>query len=798
MTAWPAATAVGARRCSSWTLPIETSRYNRAPELNPCERKALESLAASSGRWWDSPGEKARATRALDRLLRPLRDACAVIDGAAGSKDAAVAALLRSMAYHGRTFWGWGNATWTEVLGVNQAAFLRAHPHADGDSRQYMAAIGYLLGCLTDVRIMGSFKRIPLAFKVFGREQVEPALRAVRGALASWGYAASGHDDLCATVCETLLLNGSPRLEDLTAAFLDELRCGPGVSEERRSRLFQIGRALAALGILDHALPPGAGVLPEPAGVARVKPDDADAEWLAWVQRWEATSTLSASTRRGVRTCLVKAGRWLRDHHPDVTRPDQWSLDLAVAYVGAIDRMRIGDYTTRRSALRSRLGSPLSARAKEAYLGAMRQFFRDCQEWGWIPRRFDPGRALATPRSVKALIGPAPRAIADDIWAKLLWAGLNLSADDLVVHGGIRVARDLRDGSRATSATSSKHAVTGSTYYPLDLLRALAVVWLFAGLRADEITRLRVGCVRWQREDVTVPSTGETLSKGAVCLLDVPVHKTGHAFTKPVDPLVGEAIAAWERARPPQPALPDRKTGEPVQLLFCYRARGLTREFLNDSLIPLLCRKAGVPVQDARGSISSHRARSTIASQLFNARDPMSLFELQAWLGHRSAASTQHYVALTPTRLAKAYADAGYFARNVRAIEVLIDQEVVKSAAAAAGETWRYYDLGHGLCTYEFFAQCPHRLACARCDFYVPKASSRGQLLESKTGIVRFLQEIPLTDEERLAAEGDLAATDRLVSRLANEPTPSGHTPRELAATRSYVKKASVPAANST
>jgi hypothetical protein len=37
-----------------------------------------------------------------------------------------------------------------------------------------------------------------------------------------------------------------------------------------------------------------------------------------------------------------------------------------------------------------------------------------------------------------------------------------------------------------------------------------------------------------------------------VCLLNVPVHKTGAAFTKPVDQTVGQAINAWEKVRPPQ------------------------------------------------------------------------------------------------------------------------------------------------------------------------------------------------------------------------------------------------------
>jgi integrase len=57
--------------------------------------------------------------------------------------------------------------------------------------------------------------------------------------------------------------------------------------------------------------------------------------------------------------------------------------------------------------------------------------------------------------------------------------------------------------------------------------------------------------------------------------------------------------------------------------------------YLNKTLIPALCKKAGVPLADVRGNITSHRARSTIASQLYNAREPMTLFELQQWLGPR-------------------------------------------------------------------------------------------------------------------------------------------------------------------
>ena len=109
-----------------------------------------------------------------------------------------------------------------------------------------------------------------------------------------------------------------------------------------------------------------------------------------------------------------------------------------------------------------------------------------------------------------------------------------------------------------------------------------------------------------------------TLGHGddATCLLDVPTHKTGGSYTKPVDPLVGKALVAWEAQLKPQPLFIDRKTGERVALVFALRGRSLATQYFNKTMIPLLCRKAGVPQADARGRITSHRARATIASQL--------------------------------------------------------------------------------------------------------------------------------------------------------------------------------------
>jgi len=157
----------------------------------------------------------------------------------------------------------------------------------------------------------------------------------------------------------------------------------------------------------------------------------------------------------------------------------------------------------------------------------------------------------------------------------------------------------------------------------------------------------------------------------------------------------------------------------------------------------------------------------------------MTLFELQEWLGHATPAATQHYAKITPTKLAKSYADAGYFARNLRAIEVLVDQESVRNGRAVT-EPWKFYDLGHGYCTYDFFDQCPHRMACAKCSFYLPKKSTEAQLLEAKANLLRLRQDIPLADAELSAVEDGLTAYERLLAKLADVPTPAGPTPRQL------------------
>jgi integrase len=251
-----------------------------------------------------------------------------------------------------------------------------------------------------------------------------------------------------------------------------------------------------------------------------------------WVERWHATSTLAPVTCGIYRVVLAKMGRWLAAEHPEITEPAHWTRQTCASWVAAVDQMAVGDYSQSLAGKRGRVGAPLSPKTKSSYLRMARAFFRDLQEWEWIPRRFDPAKALGAPRSLRALLGPDPRVIADDIWAKLLWAGLNLEAAGL---------------PRADRRV-----------HPFEMIRAITLTWLFSGQRSDEIARLRVGCVRWQHDGTPVAG-GHVLAQDVTCLLDIPTHKTGTAFTKPVDP-------CW--ARPSRHGRPSGRTSRS-----CWTAR---------------------------------------------------------------------------------------------------------------------------------------------------------------------------------------------------------------------------------
>ena len=762
MSAITAVVPVGDKpRRGQWTL-LDLSSNARTGVLSDEECTALRTIGSQGlrrNRSQGVPRRTASSWRALARVVEPLDATRLALSGRDRVRHRraglhATGLVLEHCLVLGRPWWAWSTEEWAELLGASAEAFIAARSlPTETTVRPFAVALAYLVSGFDRFEQLGTFNRLHLAKLVFGTAAVDASIDEVVATLDAWGYRIPGvaRHRLRGVMGQALLVNRSPRLEDLSTEAFAHLRAHPATNDYQLPILYALQRAVAALGHCNAPVRAGYNAAPVIEG--------ADPAWIAWIERWHATSALTPKVRAIIRTIMAKAGRWLAAEHPEITEPSQWTRATCAAWVAVVDRMSVGDYVQRRDGLGAREGKPISPRTKAHILMATRTFFRDCQEWEWIARRFDPSRALAVPRSVASLIATDPRVIADDLWAKLLWAGLNLETSDL-------------PGNSA------------GTYYPMELIRAITLTWLFSGLRSDEITRLQLGCVRWQHDGHAIAAdAADVLAQDAVCLLDVPVHKTGTAFTKPVDPLLGQAIEAWQRMRPIQPKTLDRKSAERVDILFAVRGQPVARSYLNRTIIPSLCHKAGVPSTDVRGRITSHRARSTIASQLYNAKEPMTLFELQAWLGHKSPVSTQHYAKISPATLSRAYNDAGYFARNLRTIEVLIDRAAVTSGRAGHGEPWQHYDLGHGYCSYTFFEQCQHRMACARCDFYTPKDSSRAQLLEGADNLQRMLVSVPLTDDERAAVEDGHAVLNALVDRLRDVPSPAGPTPRSINAT---------------
>lgn len=595
---------------TAWHWPLNLSAYDRDPTLTPNERAALARRARFPrrfGHWTPLFHHE------LGRLTRHVTDALDYLQIRHDRARARVQCRFTQALYREQSpFWAWSEETWRRMLGTSRRSF---NDRASNDrvSRGAFLAVGLVLKCAVVLDCLGKYERVPLAYRLFGRVRVEAALDRVMQALVDWGYALPSRPSMRLTLCEIFLFVQSPRLDDITLDHLSQLRVVTARHTRLRGGVLRLSRALAGLGIIPAPLNGwayDAAARLTPRTIAADQPIEAAAILPAWrglADRWRATATLTRKTRDTYHSQLLQVGRWATATYGEAADPARWTREMAAACVSMILHKRRGEWTP--AATRGRLvapGAPLHPRTQLHFLTVMCGFFRDVQEWEWIPRRLDAARAFAQPRSLRALVGPQPRVLSDDVWAKLLWAGLNLTETDL------------------PAAWVSRH------FYPLTMIRAVAVVWLFAGLRQDEIRRLRIGCIRFNSS--ATPSASDP-----VCLLDVPVNKTSTAFTKPVDRAVGDVIQAWEQERPTQPVALDEKTGELVHFLFSVRCARFSPNYLNRTLIPALCRKAGLPLADARGRITSHRARSTIATQLFNARQPLSLFELQAWLCCRLA-----------------------------------------------------------------------------------------------------------------------------------------------------------------
>ena len=728
-----------AERVQEGTWLLDLRAYDRRPQLHQLEQAALTQFLQTHDKMQTRslPAE-------LCRLYQPVCDALALTGACRSQITKALFLLFQQMREIQSTYWSWSSDDWLLFF----ASRCYELPSRRLSGRLQTAA--YLLTGFQAFAAVSFPTPLPvLARQIFGREVFDQRVTQVSEALREQNYLPEKvRERLVGPLAQAMLLVGDANLAAITHPVLHAV--SEQCSHAKQQGVVYLSYALWNLGVTSH--PIQTKTRPNQADITKRQEQSLKGiapEWVDWVCRWREKSTLQPGNKRDQYGLLLRIGRWLAEVHPDIVSPVQWTRELAIEYVAAVDGWRVGDWNGDVSRVKH-LGKPLMAHTKVHCIQAARRFFLDCEAWGWLQRRFDPTRYLAIPRSLQAKLAPQPekRIIDREVWARLVWAGLNLSEADV------------------------KTKSSGTTH-PYAMVKAIAVTWLFSGLRANELRRLRVGCIRWPRTDSGAPEDG-------ICYLEVPASKAQPAFTKSVDAIVGKVIVEWQNQRPHWPPSVDKCTGEKVDFLFYYHGGPLGQRYLNGNLIPLLCRKAGISQEDSKGAISSHRARATIASMLANGDEPMSLLALKEWLGHATISATMHYVQDNAAKLTKAYTDAGYFGRNIRVIEVLIDRAAIKSGATIGGEPWKYYDLGHGFCTYDFFDQCPHRMACVKCSFYRPKEKTLSQLQEAKGNLLRMMQQVPLTEEEQSAVEDGLEAIAKLCERLSDTQAPDGRTPRQI------------------
>ncbi len=194
------------------------------------------------------------------------------------------------------------------------------------------------------------------------------------------------------------------------------------------------------------------------------------------------------------------------------------------------------------------------------------------------------------------------------------------------------------------------------------------------------------------------------------------------------------------------------------------------RTFLNDSLIPILCKRAGVPEKDARGAITGHRARSTIATMLRS--NGLSLEDIAEFLGHANPNMVRAYARTDPFRFGR---DMNRANDLIRIVEGIID-----TRAAKLGQPNVFFFLGRGtdgkprFCGNPARDKCPHRLACLKCSMYVgaDQASCLAERLEARDELFKFQTKLEMTPQERAAVEGDMETLTAFIEADASVPPP--------------------------
>jgi integrase len=736
--------AIQIETVADWQMPLSHEVYDQSPTLTQAEQEALTEVTVPRipGHHLFRPDQP--SMKVLARLLQPLHDIYDLRRSNPGGRIPYLHCMCQHMLQANKPFWAWSKEEWLRAISDANST--------DKSNRGVMImtrVTAYLLGGLLiidDHAFPSHLTRL-----VFGTTKVAEEyerLAAIIFGTDGFGYVRSvvSETHLRATLMLTMLVNRNPHIDSFTVECLratKQLLVYPAYQQVLR----WITRALVYLKIVkDTALTDIFGGA-EPSMWWEYTGSDVDPTWLAWVQAYTTqTNRSNEQHQKAAFYQLLIAGRWLKKYHPEIVSPDQWDEPLGYEYVTWVCHAKKEEFMTEWNRARqdaSQAQMPLQANTINSRISTIRQFFNVLQRRPYLvggqPAQrlvlhWDPNEVLATPENIKRQCVPNPRMLDPAWWQKLTWAAATLNSHDLATRGADR--------------------------FPLAYYRAIALVWVTGARRANEIRRLKVGCVSREWAPEMRDEDGNQVEPAEdFAFLRIPVSKMRGEFWIPIPSYTADAIEVWERLRPKlQDPQVDRKEHKLTEYLFMMRNQPMGKAFLNKSVIPLLCQVAGlvdedgVPLHDTVGKITSHRARSTLATWLRS--NGLSLTYIAKLLGHTDLKSLPWYLR----------EDKNLFARTIRKhnplnriVTAILDTEALKRGA---GEPAVFYYLGYGddgrphMCASPDYRTCVHQMHCRKCEMYVD--AEQAEVIARRPGVFTIEVHIPTPPlvEEALDQEG--------------------------------------------
>lgn len=247
-------------------------------------------------------------------------------------------------------------------------------------------------------------------------------------------------------------------------------------------------------------------------------------------------------------------------------------------------------------------GAPLTLTTRRSVVTLLARFVNETAAWRWDDV---PGRVLFARGDIPKIARALPRFIPDHELAALMTA-----VDQL----------------------------------PDPHQRAALIVARWSGARRDEIRRLATDCLDAYPDGH--PRLRIPVGKGHT-ERSIPLHPQAADALQPLIDL-GRRQAARDRF--------DSSVGRPVQHVFLVRGKLLSPAFLFELSLKAACTAAGLVDSRGRPTISAHRFRHTIGTQL--AEGGARLQTIMAVLGHRSPAMSLIYASLSDPTVKQQYQDA--------------------------------------------------------------------------------------------------------------------------------------------